>query len=147
VLGHDGGALPALARPVRLFAGAVMGSGRQWFSWIHVDDMVNVALFALDQEVLAGPINATAPEPVRHAELMAGIARVLHRPLWPVRVPAKLLRLGLGELAELFVDGQRVVPARLQALDFAFRYGTLEAALDEALRRQPRATARVSGVP
>ena len=147
VLGGDGGALPALARPVRLFAGTGMGSGRQWFSWIHVDDLLNVVLFALDQETLAGPINATAPEPVRHAELMSAIAAALHRPLWPVRIPAPLLRAALGELAELFVDGQRVVPERLRALGFAFRYPTIGAALAEALGSEVDAAARVSGAP
>jgi uncharacterized protein (TIGR01777 family) len=143
VLGGDGGFLPAMARPVRLFAGTVMGSGRQWFSWIHVDDLLDVVLLALDRERLSGPINATAPNPVRHAELMAAIAASLHRPLWPIKVPAPLLRAGLGELAELFVDGQRVVPARLLALDFVFRYPTIDAALAQALRRPER----VSGSP
>jgi uncharacterized protein (TIGR01777 family) len=147
VLGADGGALPALARPVRLFAGAGMGSGRQWFSWIHIDDLVNAVLFVVDQETLAGPLNATAPEPVRNAELMATIAATLHRPLWPVRIPAPLLRAALGELAELFVDGQRVVPERLRALGFEFRYPTIDAALEQALGGSAGLAERVSGVP
>jgi NAD dependent epimerase/dehydratase family enzyme len=88
---------------------------------------------------LAGPINATAPTPVRHAELMAAIAATLGRPLWPVRIPARALRLALGELAELFVDGQRVVPERLGALKFKFRYPTIAAALEQALGRSQRA--------
>jgi uncharacterized protein (TIGR01777 family) len=133
VLAGDGGALPALARPVRLFAGTVLGTGRQWFSWIHVDDLVELISFVLAEERLAGPLNATAPEPVRHDELMATIAATLRRPLWPVRVPARLLRAGLGELAELFVDGQRVTPDRLLALKFRFRYATIDAALEQAL--------------
>jgi hypothetical protein len=147
VLGGDGGVLPALARPVRLFAGTTMGGGGQWFSWIHIDDLLNVVLFALDQETLAGPLNATAPEPVRHTELMATIAATLHRPLWPVRIPAPLLRAVLGELAELFVDGQRVVPERLRALGFEFRYPTIDGALEQALELRADAAARVSGVP
>jgi hypothetical protein len=147
VLGGDGGALPALARPVRVFAGTLMGNGRQWFSWIHIDDLLNVVLFALDQETLAGPLNATAPQPVRHVELMAAIAAALNRPLWPVAIPASLLRAVLGELAELFVDGQRVVPARLCALGFEFRYPTIEAALEQALARRADAPQCVSGWP
>ncbi len=83
VLGGDGGALPALARPVRLFAGTVLGTGRQWFSWIHIDDLLDVVCFVLDEATLAGPLNATAPTPVRHAELMAAMAATLRRPLWP----------------------------------------------------------------
>ena len=147
VLSGDGGALPALVRPVRLFAGTLMGTGRQWFSWIHIDDLLDVILFALDQETLAGPLNATAPNPVRHAELMAAIAAKLHRPLWPVRIPARLLRAGLGELAELFVDGQRVTPDRLLALKFTFRYATIDAALEQALAPAAEPETRVRGSP
>jgi uncharacterized protein (TIGR01777 family) len=146
VLASDGGALPALARPVRLFAGTGMGNGRQWFSWIHVDDLVNAVLFVLDQETLAGPLNATAPEPVRHAELMTTIAATLRRPLLPVQIPAPLLRAALGELAELFVDGQRVVPERLRALGFEFRYPTIAAALEQALGSSATAE-HLSGAP
>jgi uncharacterized protein (TIGR01777 family) len=140
VLGRDGGALPALARPVRWFAGTIMGSGRQWFSWIHIDDLVEVIVFALDQATLAGPVNATAPTPVRHAQLMAAIAKALRRRLWPLSIPAKLLRACLGELAELFVDGQRVTPNRLLALGFEFRHPTLDAALEQALLAAPGQT-------
>lgn len=148
VLGDDGGALPALARPVKAFAGAGMGTGRQWFSWIHVDDLVEAVLFVLDQETLAGPLNATAPQAVRHDELMASMAARLHRPLWPVRIPSGALRLALGELAELFVDGQRVAPERLLALKFEFRYPTLDSALEQALGKPAaaaRPAARVNG--
>jgi uncharacterized protein (TIGR01777 family) len=148
VLGTDGGALPALARPVRLFAGTVLGTGRQWFSWIHIDDLLDVVSFVLDQETLAGPLNATAPSPVRHSELMTRLAAALRRPLWPVRVPAALLRAALGELAELFVDGQRVTPDRLQALGFEFRYSTLDAALEQVLAAPARAAdPSLSGSP
>jgi len=147
VLGADGGALPALARPVRLFAGTMMGTGRQWFSWIHIDDLLAVIAFVLDEATLAGPLNATAPTPVRHAELMATMAATLRRPLWPIRVPATLLRAVLGELAELFVDGQRVTPDRLLALKFGFRYPTIDTALDEALSPTPPAATRLSGSP
>lgn len=133
VLGRDGGVLQAYARPVRLFAGVVLGSGRQWASWIHIDDLLELVVLALDRADLRGPINATAPAPVRQQELMAGIAAVLRRPLWPLRVPAPLLRFALGELAELFVDGQRVLPERALALGFSFRYPELGAALEDLL--------------
>ena len=81
MLGDDGGALRALARPVRLFAGTVIGTGRQWFSWIHIDDLLDVMSFVLDEATLAGPLNATAPTAVRHAELMATLAATLRGPL------------------------------------------------------------------
>ena len=145
VLGADGGALPSLARPVRLFAGAVLGTGRQWFSWIHVDDLLDVVSFVLDEAKLAGPLNATAPTPVRHTELMTAIAATLRRPLWPLRIPGRLLRASVGEVAELFVDGQRVMPDRLQALKFEFRYATIDAALRQALAPTARAAASVDG--
>lgn len=136
VLGREGGALPQLARPVRWFAGTVIGTGTQWFSWIHVEDLLAVLTFVLDEKTLAGPINATAPEPVRYGVLMARIAATLRRPLWPIRIPAFAVRAALGELAELFVDGQRVVPERLLALGFRFRYATIDAALEQALARE-----------
>jgi uncharacterized protein (TIGR01777 family) len=133
VLGHDGGALPQLARPVRMFAGTVLGSGRQWFSWIHLDDLLALLLFLIDQRTVAGALNATAPEPVRYDEFMATLATALHRPLWPLHVPAAPLRFLLGELAELFVDGQRVLPARAQSLGFEFRYPEIAGALAAAI--------------
>jgi len=145
VLSGDGGALPALARPVRLLAGTLLGTGRQWFSWIHVDDLLDLISFVLAEKTLAGPVNATAPVPVRHDELMKTIASTLRRPLWPVRIPASILRFGLGELAELFVDGQRVTPDRLLALKFRFRYATLGAALEQALAPTPHAATAVKG--
>ncbi len=133
VLGRDGGALPSLARPVRWFVGARLGSGRQWVSWIHVHDLLELLLFVLDRADIRGPLNATAPSPVRHAELMRTLAGVLRRPLWPLPVPAWLLRALLGELADLFVAGQRVVPERALALGFEYRFATLEAALRDLL--------------
>ncbi len=147
VLGGDGGALPALARPVRLFAGAVLGTGRQWVSWIHIDDLLDVVCFVLDEATLAGPVNATAPIPVRHAELMAAMAATLRRPLWPIHIPVAFLRACLGELAELFVAGQRVTPQRLLALKFQFRYATIGEALEQALAPAARAPAAVNGSP
>jgi uncharacterized protein (TIGR01777 family) len=136
VLGKDGGALTALARPVRVGLGAVLGSGQQWVSWIHLDDLVDLVSFVLDQESLAGPLNATAPTPVRHAELMQAIAATLRRRLLPFGIPASWLRAPLGELAQLFIDGQRVTPDRALALGFRFRYATIDAALAATLQTQ-----------
>lgn len=133
VLGRDGGALPVLARAVRHGAGMLLGSGEQWVSWIHVDDLVELIAFVLGEKTLAGPINATAPTPVRHMDLMRAIADVLDRRLLPYAVPERWLRVLLGELAQLFVDGQRVVPARATALGFKFRYPAIDAALRDLL--------------
>ncbi len=135
VLGSDGGALPSLARPVRWHAGVPLGNGAQWFSWIHRDDLLELIAFVLDSGDVAGALNATAPNPVRHGELMRSIAAALGRRLLPLAVPAVVLRTALGELAELFVDGQRVVPKRALELGFKFRYETIDAALHALLAR------------
>jgi uncharacterized protein len=135
VLGNDGGALPSLVRPVRWHAGAPLGNGAQWFSWIHRDDLLELIFFVLERGNVAGALNATAPNPVRHIELMRSIAAVLGRRLLPLAVPAAVLRTALGELAELFVDGQRVMPKRALELGFTFRYETIDAALRALLAR------------
>ena len=133
VLHATGGALPALARPVRFGLGSPLGSGRQWVSWIHLTDLLRLILFVLDERSLAGPINATAPKPATHAELMGAVAASLQRRLLPVKVPSRLLRAALGELAELFVDGQRVIPHRAIALGFSFEFDDVGRAVRAAL--------------
>ncbi len=134
VLGRDGGALPQLALPVRLGLGAILGSGRQGAPWIHIEDVVRLIEFALDQPQLAGAVNAVAPGHVTHAQMQRTLARVLHRPLW-LRVPAFVLRAALGEMAQLLVDGQHVVPARALAAGFTFAHPQLEPALQGLLRQ------------
>jgi uncharacterized protein (TIGR01777 family) len=128
VLGRDGGALPHLLRPFRIGLGAVLGSGRQWVSWIHVDDLVRLIEFTLDTPAARGALNAVAPTPVTHLDMQRAIGRALHRPVW-LRVPAVMLRAGLGEMSQLLVDGQRVVPNRAVALGFRFRFAHLPQAL------------------
>lgn len=132
VLGRDGGALPQLARPVRFGLAAVLGSGRQWLSWIHIDDLVRLVELALDKPAMRGAVNAVAPRAVTQRQFQRVLSRVLRRPLW-LRVPALMLRTVLGEMAQLLVDGQRVVPARALALGFVFRHAHLERALQELL--------------
>ena len=134
VLGRDGGALPQLALPVRLGLGAILGSGQQGAPWIHIEDVVRLIEFALDQPQLAGAVNAVAPGHVTHAQMQRTLARVLHRPLW-LRVPAFVLRAALGEMAQLLVDGQHVVPARALAAGFTFAHPQLEPALQGLLRQ------------
>jgi hypothetical protein len=128
VLGAHGGALPLMSLPVRLGAGAIIGAGIQWMSWIHLADLVRLAVFALDHPGVSGPLNATAPEPVRQREFQRALAARLGRPLW-LRLPSALLRLTLGEMARIFTHGQRVVPRKAPERGFLFRYATLDAAL------------------
>lgn len=134
VLGGDGGALPLLARPVRLGVGAILGTGRQGSPWIHVDDVVGLIRLALREGSLSGAVNAVAPERTTHADLQHALARVLNRPL-PLRVPAFVLRATLGEMAQLLVDGQHVVPARALAAGYRFEHPSLQPALRAALVR------------
>ncbi len=128
VLGRDGGALPLMALPVRLFAGGTLGTGHQWMSWIHLEDAVRLIAFALDQPGVTGALNATAPAPVRHADFQRGLATRLRRPLL-ARVPSRLLRLLLGEMAELLTCGQRVLPRKALSQGFRFRYPGIAGAL------------------
>jgi uncharacterized protein (TIGR01777 family) len=128
VLGARGGALPLMALPVRLGAGATLGGGAQWMSWIHLGDMVRLIVFALDTCGVSGALNATAPEPVRHREFQRTLAARLGRPLG-LRLPARVPRAVLGEMSQIFTHGQRVVPRKALAHGFLFRYATLDAAL------------------
>jgi uncharacterized protein (TIGR01777 family) len=129
VMSKDGGALPQFALPFRFFAGGPAGSGRQYMSWIHVDDWVEMVRFALMTPTIQGPVNATAPEPVTNAEFARTLGRALRRPA-VVAAPAFALRLALGEMADaLILGGQRVLPAKGESLGFSFRYATLDAAL------------------
>lgn len=130
VLGRAGGALPPMALPFRLCVGGPVGGGQQYMSWIHVDDWVAMVRWALATDAVSGAINLTAPAPVTNAEFAHALGRALHRPSF-MRTPAFALRVLLGEeMAEaLVLGGQRVLPARAEAMGFSFRYATLESAL------------------
>ncbi|HSI15772.1 MAG TPA: TIGR01777 family oxidoreductase, partial [Chthoniobacter sp.] len=110
VLGKAAGALPIMALPFRFGLGAQMGDGRQWMSWIHLEDIAQLALFAVENMDIRGPINGSAPWPVRNADFTRVLARQLHRPAF-FRVPAFLLRLGLGDFSREILDSKRVLPS------------------------------------
>ncbi len=132
VLAAGSSLLGLLALPVRLGFGGRYGSGRQWFSWIHLDDLVAIYRLAIDNPSLSGPVNASSPTPSRQEEVAAVLARVLRRPNW-FRVPGWLLRLVLRGEATLLVGSRRVAPAKLTAAGFEFAYHDLERALRQAL--------------
>jgi hypothetical protein len=132
VLGTDGGALAKLLPIFRIGAGGVVGTGTQWYSWIHIDDLIGIYLHALD--AAGGALNATAPNPVRNAEFTQALGRALHRPTL-VAVPKAALELMLGEGASVVAEGQRVLPERTLESGYRFRYETLDAALANLLRR------------
>ncbi|WP_428312124.1 TIGR01777 family oxidoreductase [Hydrocarboniphaga sp.] len=127
VFGHNGGLLPPLLLTSRFGLGAVLGDGRQWQPWIHLDDEVGVILHLLDHPTMRGPFNAVAPEPVTQRALMRAIAAQMHRPLW-LRVPAGLLKLA-GEMSALFLISQRVLPVGLLEAGYTFRHPELSGAL------------------
>jgi uncharacterized protein len=131
VLGSDGGALAKLLPPFRLGLGGPTGSGRQWYSWIHIDDLTGIFLAAIAAG--DGAYDATAPEPVRNAEFTAALGKALHRPaIFPT--PAFVLRMMLGEGAYAVLTGQRVLPKRtIEELKYRFAFETLEPALTNLL--------------
>lgn len=133
VLGAGGGALRKMLPPFRAFVGGPAGSGTQWMSWIHRADVVELFLFALANAAVSGPLNGTAPSPVRNRDFAAALGSALRRPAF-VTAPAPALRLLFGEMAEMVLTGQRVVPSRALALGFRFRFPELSDALAEAVR-------------
>ena len=138
VLSKQGGALPRMALPFRLGLGGRIGSGRQWMSWISLQDVVRIIEYAITTNLLSGPANAVAPHPVRNSEFVADLARVLHRPaLFPA--PAFVLRLLLGEMADsLLLASQRVLPKKLEQLGYQFLYPELESVLEAVLGSRSR---------
>jgi uncharacterized protein len=138
VLAREGGAFPKMALPFRLGAGATLGSGEQWMPWIHLADEVAALEFLVDHPTAEGAFNLTSPAPAGQAEFARELAATLHRPLL-ARIPAWLLRAGMGEMSELVLASQRAVPRRLLELGFHFHYPRLAAALADLCRPEGRA--------
>jgi NAD dependent epimerase/dehydratase family enzyme len=134
VLARGAPAIRVYALPFRLHVGGPLGSGRQWMSWIHIDDVVGLLRLALDDDV-EGLINAVSPEPARQADVARAIAAALGRRSW-VAVPAPLLRVLMGDAAILPLGSRRILPARALDLRYAFRWSELVAAMTDAVGRQ-----------
>jgi uncharacterized protein len=137
VLSTAGGAFPPLVLPFQFFVGGPLGSGRQWFPWIHIADEARAIRFLIEHESASGPFNLTAPNPLTNAEFGRVLGRVLRRPAF-VPAPAFALKLLLGEMSTVLLDGQRAVSHRLQDLDFTFRFPDAEAALRDLLKKDKR---------
>lgn len=127
-----GGAIAKMLPPFKLFAGGPIGTGQQWFSWIHREDVIDLILHALTQPQMAGVYNATAPQPVRMSEFCHTLGEVLHRPSW-LPVPGVALELLLGDAAKVVLEGQNVQPRRTLDSGFGFQYPQLAPALREIL--------------
>jgi uncharacterized protein (TIGR01777 family) len=135
ILSAKGGALPRMLTPFKLGAGGRLGGGKQWMSWVALEDVVGALRAAITSDQLSGPVNLVAPNPVRNSEFTQVLASVLHRPaIFPV--PAFALRLALGEMADaLLLSSQRVEPERLSANRYAFQFENLEPALHAILAK------------
>jgi uncharacterized protein (TIGR01777 family) len=133
VLGRGGGTLQALLPLFRVGLGGPLGSGRQWWSWIHRDDLCRLIVQILANESISGPVNATAPQPVRQKEFAQVLGRVLRRPAF-LPTPAFALKIALGEFADGILASQRALPRRAQEMGYRFQFEELEGALREILQ-------------
>jgi len=136
VLGKTGGALGQMIPAFKKFVGGPLGSGNQWFSWVHMEDLLEAFLFVLNQETLAGPVNFCAPHPVRNKTLAQTLGKLMSRPSF-LKAPGLAIRLVLGEFGSVLLKGQRVLPKKLLDHGFDFRYPEIEAALHAVLEESP----------
>ena len=134
VLSQNGGMLGRMLPPFRFGLGARLGNGRQWMSWVHVDDYTAIVLRLLNDAQASGPYNMTAPQPVSNTEFTAALAKALHRPAVFV-APAWLLKLAMGERASLLLEGQKVLPRKISAAGYRFQFADLAGAFDNLLEK------------
>jgi uncharacterized protein (TIGR01777 family) len=130
VLGKNGGALAQLIPIFKWYLGAPLGNGKQWFSWIHEEDLANIFLFLLEHKEFEGPVNCTAPYPVRNKEMTKILGDVLQKPTFLPPVPEFVLKLLKGEFATVLVKGQKVIPKKLADSGYRFKFSSLKEALE-----------------
>ena len=136
VMGRSGGMLGEIVPVFRMFLGADLGSGSQWLSWIHETDLARIFEYLIEENrAIDGPVNCTAPEPVRNREFTRTLGRVLGVPTFLPPVPGFMLRLMKGEFGNVILQGQRALPRKLQAAGFRFRFPTLQEALTDILKK------------
>ena len=128
ILGKDEGALPRIALPYKMFVGGTVGSGEQWMSWIHIKDIARAVHFITETEAISGPVNMTAPSPVTMKEFGKTLSEVLGRPHW-IPVPSLALKIAMGEMSAIVLEGQKVLPSLLSEHGFQFEYPELKSAL------------------
>lgn len=132
VLGKTGGALGQMIPAFKRFVGGPLGSGNQWFSWVHMQDLLNAFLFVFEKQDVQGPVNLCSPNPIRNKDLAKALGNVLSRPSF-LKTPAFALRLILGEFGSVLLEGQRVIPDKLLKHGFVFRYPEITEALREVI--------------
>ena len=132
VLGKDGGALPKIKKPINLYLGAIFSSGKQWQSWIHIDDLISMILYVLKNDI-KGTINAVAPNPVTQHDFTMIMAKILKKPILLPKIPALLLRLIFGEMVSIIINSHRVSANKIKNLGFQFKYPELPMALQDLL--------------
>jgi hypothetical protein len=130
VMGEKGGALGQMIPLFKKFIGGPIGSGRQWFSWIHIKDLSETFVFLMKHPEISGPVNVCAPNPVRNKDLAKALGKALHRPSF-MPAPAFMIKLVLGEFGSVILEGQRVIPKRLLDSGFDFKYPEIDKALQE----------------
>ncbi len=143
ILGKTGGALGQMIPAFKKFVGGPLGSGNQWFSWIHMEDLLRAFVFLFENPDIDGPVNLCSPNPVRNRDLARALGKVLSRPSF-LTTPAFMLRIVLGEFASVLLEGQRVLPAKLLKHGFNFRYPEIAGALEELVSKRSRRRNHVS---
>ena len=131
VFAKEGGALEKLSQPIKLGVGAALGSGEQYIPWIHLEDLCNMYLYAIENEEIKGIYNAVAPEQLTNKSLTKIIANKLKKPLWLPNIPAFVMKLILGKMAAIILEGSRVSSEKIMATGFKFNYPTIKEALDK----------------
>lgn len=134
VLGTEG-ALKRMLLPYRFYVGGPVGTGRQWLSWVHIEDLVNIYHYAINEDKIKGPVNATSPNPVTMKEFCQVLGKVMHKPSW-FRVPSFILKLVFGEMADVLLSSQKVIPSKLINSNFRFQFPSLSDALKEIINNQ-----------
>ena len=137
VLGEGGGALEKMIPLFRWWLGSPLGSGKQWFSWIHRQDLAEIFAFLLERKEISGPVNCTAPGPVRNADMTKILGEVLKKPTFMPSVPGFVLSAVLGEFGSVLLKGQKVLPKKLLDAGFTFRFPDLRGAIEDLLGRTP----------
>lgn len=131
VLDKDGGVLPQLAKPIKLYVGSPIGNGQQWIPWIHWQDVVDMYMHSIEDITFKGTYNMVAPNPVTNAQLIQAVAKQLHKPLWAPNVPAFILKLMLGEMSTLVLGSTKVSAQKIQDAGFRFKFTEVSSALKE----------------